>query len=106
MSEESFESEYTQYFDSIAKDCDISNLSEHALGALFWDKQQKKLDQKDKRIAELEKHNKEMLDAIKASCEYDDCWISEEYYVSNYYEGDPDIERYKIFKNIIKERGE
>ncbi len=58
------------------------------------------------KIEQLEKQNKEMLEAIKASCEYDDSWISKKKYDSNYYEGDPDIERYKIFKKIIKERGE
>jgi len=65
----------------------------------IWDYQQTKIEQ-------LEKQNKEMLNAIKASCEYDDSWISQEKYDSNYYEGDPDFERYKIFKQIIKERGE
>jgi len=57
-------------------------------------------------ILQLEEQNKEMLKAIKASCEYDESWVDKEKLVSNYYEGDPDIERYKIFKKIIKEQGE
>ena len=38
------ESEYSKLFDSVAKECDIENLSEHTLGALFWDHQQEKIE--------------------------------------------------------------
>lgn len=46
------ESEYSKLFNSIAKECDIENLSEHTLGALFWDHQQEKIE---KLQAEKEK---------------------------------------------------
>tara|TARA_R110000851_G_scaffold332834_1_gene510115 strand:- start:281 stop:592 length:312 start_codon:yes stop_codon:yes gene_type:complete len=46
------DSEYTKFFDSIANECDISNLSEHTLGALFWDKQQGKIDKIEQQLKE------------------------------------------------------
>lgn len=44
--------EYTKYFDKVMSECDPSMLSEHTIGAIFWDYQQKKVEAKDDLLRE------------------------------------------------------
>jgi len=48
-------SEYNEYFDKLASYGDLSELSLHTLGALFWDHQEQKLTQEKQRREDAEK---------------------------------------------------